>query len=92
MTMRGDADNMTMRGDGSEASSDEFVARLPVVILDVGQTAVTLEKIRNGVEAKVEREMQRGVPVLVLNVWIGAASNEKLHASTLTVLTSDDER
>lgn len=91
MTMRGDAD-AARRGDGGEASSDEFVARLPVVILDVGQTAVTLEKIRNGVEAKVEREMQRGVPVLVLNVWIGAASNEKLHASTLTVLTSDDER
>jgi len=52
---------------------------------------VTLEKIGDGVEAKVDAKVKRGVSSLVLEVCIGAASHEELDASSLTVLAGDDQ-
>ena len=72
-------------------SPDEFVTRLTFLVLNVGRRAVTLEKIGDGVEAKVDAKVKRGVSSLVLEVCIGAASHEELDASSLTVLTGDDQ-
>ena len=72
-------------------SPDEFVTRLTFLVLNVGRRAVTLEKIGDGVEAKVDAKVKRGISSLVLEVCIGAASHEELDASSLTVLTGDDQ-
>lgn len=77
--------------DDDDSSPDEFVARLAVVVLNVGRRAVALEKVGDGVEAKVDAKVKRGVSSLVLKVGIGAASHEELDASSLSILTGDDE-
>lgn len=79
------------RSSPRRQSADVLVARLTFVVLNVRLTAVTLDEVGDLIEAKMKRVVQRGIAALVLRVGIGAVSDEKFHATSLTILARHSE-